>query len=118
MNQLCPFPHQYVLLLFAGAMTGAAMSDKAHADNWGSLVVVIDPALFGSRDAFLAKVDEMNLRVKMAKRLPGVDKVFLPGERGDRMEMRNKERGYLLIKNDTIIGLKEVAGADILQNFE
>lgn len=74
-----------VIELLAGAWTGAAMSDKVKAKNWGSLVIVIDPKIFGPNalTEFQQSAEIMLNRVKNAKRLPHMqnESIFLPGVR-------------------------------------
>ena len=83
--------------LLAGALTGAAMSDKHAANNWGSLIIAIDPAVLGPVDSFQESAAEMCARVKNAKRLPGreAEELFLPGERGDLLEEENLRNGFI-----------------------
>lgn len=85
--------------LLAGALTGAAMTDKLAAQNWGSLVVAIDPTMLGSLEDFRRRAEEMCARVKGARRLPGVEEILLPGERGDREEARCLAEGALLVSS-------------------
>ncbi|KAI8467050.1 MAG: Malate/L-lactate dehydrogenase, partial [Monoraphidium minutum] len=68
--------------LLAGPLVGAAVADKLEAKNWGNLVLAIDPDLLGDRDAIRARTQAVLDRVKAAPRLPGVDEILLPGERG------------------------------------
>lgn len=87
--------------LLAGALTGAAMEDKAASNNWGSLVLAIDPAIFGPQtpEEFATSAQVMCDRVKAAKPLPGEEgqQQYLPGERGDALAQRNLEAGYLSV---------------------
>jgi LDH2 family malate/lactate/ureidoglycolate dehydrogenase len=81
--------------LLAGALPGAAMSEKSAARNWGSLVLAIDPIIISPLEDFQANANEMCARVKSAKRLPGEEgkEILLPGERGDALEQDNLTRG-------------------------
>lgn len=82
--------------LLAGAFTGAAMTDKLHANNWGSFVLAIQPGVLGDEEGFLASAMEMCERVKQAKVLPGGGgPLLLPGERGDQVEADNLALGTL-----------------------
>eukprot|EP00607_Mallomonas_marina_P006884 CAMPEP_0182428558 /NCGR_PEP_ID=MMETSP1167-20130531/23111_1 /TAXON_ID=2988 /ORGANISM="Mallomonas Sp, Strain CCMP3275" /LENGTH=360 /DNA_ID=CAMNT_0024611521 /DNA_START=248 /DNA_END=1330 /DNA_ORIENTATION=+ len=99
--------------LLAGAMTGAAMSNKKEAENWGSLLIAIDPVLFGPPEMFLAKVEEMCARVKAAQKLPGVTEIMLPGEQGNKIEAANLKKGYLSINTDQLHQLLIMAGKEI-----
>jgi len=95
--------------LLAGALTGAAMEDKNNAKNWGSLVIVIDPALLGSRDDFLQRADVMCQRVKEAKLVEGFEEILLPGERGDRMEAEAIAKGQVPLSEDIYNELLKLA---------
>jgi L-2-hydroxycarboxylate dehydrogenase (NAD+) len=82
--------------LLAGALTGAAMTDKLAANNWGSLVIAIDPSMFGSVESFQESANTMCQRVKDAKKLPSfAEELYLPGERGDGMEERAIKDGRM-----------------------
>ena len=88
--------------LLAGAFTGAAMENKSAAQNWGSLVIAIDPNVMGNKEEFLASAELMCARVKNAKMLPGekATTIYLPGERGDQVEQANLEAGTIDIDED------------------
>lgn len=92
--------------LLAGALTGAAMEDKLHSKNWGSLIIVIDPELFGPKEEFVARANAMCERVKSAKKLEGVEEIVLPGERGDKLERANLEKGTVDIGEDVVNALQ------------
>lgn len=64
--------------LLAGALSGAAMSDKKASANWGSLVIVIDPGIFGDAESVRERLCEMCHRVKNAKKLQETREMFLP----------------------------------------
>lgn len=61
------------------------MEDKHNAKNWGTLVVAVDPGIFGDRAGFTARVQQLVQRVKTARREEHTDEVLLPGERGFRL---------------------------------
>ena len=81
------------------------MSNKEEAKNWGSLIIVINPATLGSPEEFESKAMEMCMRVKNAKKLPfsqgseggGGDEIFLPGERGDALEAEQLSTGMVRV---------------------
>ena len=85
--------------LLAGALTGAAMSDKHVNNNWGSLIIAIDPAILGPIEGFQERAAEMCSRVKNAKKLPGQEdsEIYLPGERGDILEEEQLKKGCIRI---------------------
>ena len=53
----------------------------------GSSVIVIDPSRFGPIEDVKARSDRFARKVKSAKKRPGVEEIFLPGERGYRAYM-------------------------------
>lgn len=83
--------------LLAGALTGASMNDKGASKNWGSLVIAIDPSLFGPIENFQLNASIMCSRVKQSKPLPGFSSIVLPGERGDEVHAKNVEKGTIAI---------------------
>ena len=67
-------------------LVGAIRDDADKKLDWGNLVFAIDPELLADDLAsFQADVSELLARVKRLKRLPGVDEILTPGERGDRL---------------------------------
>lgn len=99
--------------LLAGAMTGAHMGEgKGLARCWGSTIIAIDPAVFGSLEQFQANANLMCERVKNAKTLPDHsegDQIWLPGERGDSLEADNLASGTLDVSNEVYEALKDTA---------
>ena len=100
--------------LLAGALTGAAMSNKHDKQNWGSLIIALDPAILGLTDDFHERAMEMCNRVKNAKRLPGHEKteIYLPGERGDLLEDENLRNGYLKMSKKLYNDLLTMAASE------
>lgn len=101
----------FMVEMLAGALTGAAMeSPKGPARNWGSLVICIDPAVFGTLEEFQANAGIMVERVKNAKILPGGIEgttINLPGERGDTLEAENLAKGTLELSDEVYNALKD-----------
>lgn len=95
--------------LLAGALTGAAMEDKSNANNWGSLILVISPNIFGDEDEFLHRASEMCLRVKHAKLLDTEHEILLPGERGDALESSNVALGTVEVADDIFSMLQDLS---------
>ena len=57
----------------------------------GSMILVIDPSHFGPIEEVKARSDRFVRAVKGAKTLPGVDDIYLPGERGLEREKQGKD---------------------------
>jgi LDH2 family malate/lactate/ureidoglycolate dehydrogenase len=77
-----------VVGLLAGTLNGAAMgrdvvdfnADAFTPTNTGQAILAIDPAAFGEPGAFRAAVDRVVRDLRAAERMPGVDRIWMPGE--------------------------------------
>ena len=79
-------------------LVGAQRNDDGTKLDWGNLVFAIDPELLADDLAsFQAGVSDLLARVKRLKRLPGVDEILTPGERGDRYYARVMAAGEIEI---------------------
>jgi LDH2 family malate/lactate/ureidoglycolate dehydrogenase len=54
--------------------------DDVTPTNTGQSVLVIDLAAFGEPDVFKAAVDRLVHDLRNSERLPGVERIWLPGE--------------------------------------
>lgn len=102
--------------LLAGALVGAAVEDKHAAKNWGSLVIVIDPAALGMDSHELDdRLQALRARLKKAKPLPSsspsetTSQIVLPGQRGDEAEDEALERGWVWMEDRVVEALERVA---------
>jgi len=74
--------------LLAGTLNGAAMgsdvidfnADVATPTNTGQAIMAIDPAAFGEPEEFRASVDKLVRELRASERMPGVDRIWMPGE--------------------------------------
>lgn len=74
--------------LLAGTLQGAAMGrdvvdfnkDHATVTNTGQAILVIDLKAFGDPAAFKTSVDRLVRDLRASERLPGVDRIWVPGE--------------------------------------
>jgi len=77
--------------LLAGTLNGAAMGkavidfnkDDTSVTNTGQAIAVIDPSAFGDIDEFKARVDTLVRELRASDRMPGVDRIWLPGEQSE-----------------------------------
>jgi len=77
-----------VVGLLAGTLQGAAMgrdvvdfnADHTTPTNTGQAILVIDLAAFGGAAPFKSAVDTLVSDIHASERLPGVDRIWLPGE--------------------------------------
>jgi L-2-hydroxycarboxylate dehydrogenase (NAD+) len=93
-----------VVGLLAGTLNGAAMGkdviDFNHDDhsvtNTGQAIAVIDPAAFGDVQDFKARVDELIHDIRNSQRMPGVDRIWLPGEQSEAKRLAHQRDGIAL----------------------
>ncbi len=86
--------------LLAGTLNGAAMgsqvvdfnADDTTVTNTGHAIAVLDPAAFCDPLAFRSEVDRIVDELHAAKKLPGVDRIRVPGEgRNETLAQRERE---------------------------
>ncbi len=90
--------------LLAGTLNGAAMGkqvvDFNHDDttttNTGQAIMAIDISAFGDVDAFKARVDQLVRELRNSERMPGVERIWLPGEQSHERRAANLRDGMLL----------------------
>jgi ureidoglycolate dehydrogenase (NAD+) len=79
----------------AGVLTGAEFARSAGVTHGkeGQFFLALDPEVFMPRDEFLRRMDAQIEQAKASERLPGVDEILVPGERGQRRRQRLLESG-------------------------
>jgi LDH2 family malate/lactate/ureidoglycolate dehydrogenase len=90
--------------LIAGTLNGAAMGkdvidfnqDAKSATNTGQAIVALDPAAFGDVARFKESVDELVRDLRASRRMPGVDRIWLPGEQSHEKRERQRREGITL----------------------
>ncbi|GFR53198.1 hypothetical protein Agub_g15947 [Astrephomene gubernaculifera] len=95
--------------LLAGPLVGAAVADKLEERNWGNLVVAIDPGLLGEPGEIKRRVQVVLDRVRGAERLPGVEEILLPGERGNRKASARLAAGVMPLEVNLLSQLRTMA---------
>src|SRR3954470_9385838 len=87
--------------LLAGTLNGAAMgrdvvdfnADDTSVTNTGQAVLAIDIAAFGDPAEFRRSVDALSRDLRGSKRLPGVDRIWLPGEQSRLTRLKREVEG-------------------------
>jgi LDH2 family malate/lactate/ureidoglycolate dehydrogenase len=90
--------------LLAGTLNGAAMGsevidfnkDQATITNTGQAILVIDPDAFGDIAGFKARVDQLVRELRASERMPGVDRIWVPGEQSHARKLANERDGIAL----------------------
>ena len=90
--------------LLAGTLNGAAMGkqviDFNHDDttvtNTGQAIMAIDVSAFGDVAGFKTRVDQVVRELRASERMPGVDRIWLPGEQSHEKRQNNERDGMAL----------------------
>ena len=93
-----------VVGLIAGTLNGAWMGrdlidfnrDASSATNTGQAIVAIDPAAFGDLAQFKREVDKLVRDFRKSERMPGVDRIWMPGEQSHEKRVRQSREGIAL----------------------
>ena len=93
-----------VVGLLAGTLNGAAMgrdvidfnADAQSATNTGQAVVAIDPCAFGDIAAFKAAIDKVIRDLRNSERMPGVERILMPGEQSNEKIARQRKEGIAI----------------------
>jgi L-2-hydroxycarboxylate dehydrogenase (NAD+) len=106
-----------IIGLLAGTLGGAAMGkdviDFNHDDdsvtNTGQAIAAIDISAFGDVAAFKASVDTLVRDFRGGNRMPGVERIFVPGERSHAIRLARSRDG-IPVAPALMRGLDQVAG--------
>jgi LDH2 family malate/lactate/ureidoglycolate dehydrogenase len=99
--------------ILAGPLVGAAFCGLGDSKgNWGHLIYALDPEILGDREEFIRNASKIIARVKGTKKLPGVEEIFVPGERGSRRARQHRESGMIEIEDNLLEELRSVAGVE------
>jgi L-2-hydroxycarboxylate dehydrogenase (NAD+) len=90
-----------IIGLLAGTLGGAAMGkdviDFNHDDdsvtNTGQAICAINVAAFGDVAAFKAAVDTLARDIRGSRRMPGVERISMPGERSEEARVKRGRDG-------------------------
>jgi L-2-hydroxycarboxylate dehydrogenase (NAD+) len=93
-----------IIGLLAGTLNGAAMgkevidfnADDISVTNTGHAIVAISLAAFGDVGDFKRSVDTLARDLRNSKRLPGVNRIWLPGEQSHAKRADNLQHGVAL----------------------
>ena len=93
-----------IIGLLAGTLGGAAMGrdviDFNHDDdsvtNTGQAIAAINVAAFGDVAVFKRSVDALVRDLRNSERMPGVDRIWVPGERSQDTRLRRASHGIPL----------------------
>jgi len=90
--------------ILAGTLNGAAMGsqvidfnkDFSTTTNTGQAIAIIDPSAFGDITEFKQNVDTLVRELRGSERMPGVDRIWLPGEQSHEKRLSHEAYGIVL----------------------
>ena len=93
-----------VVGLIAGTLNGAAMgrdvidfnADAETPTNTGQAIVAIDPSAFGEVEEFKRAVDRVIRDLRSSERMPGVERIRVPGEMSHEKMVAQKRDGIAI----------------------
>jgi L-2-hydroxycarboxylate dehydrogenase (NAD+) len=105
-----------IIGLLAGTLGGAAMGrdvidfnhDDSSVTNTGQAIAAINIAAFGDVAVFKASVDRLVRDFRGSNRMPGVDRILVPGERSHETRLARTSNG-IPIAPGLMRGLDRVA---------
>jgi L-2-hydroxycarboxylate dehydrogenase (NAD+) len=90
--------------MLAGTLNGAAMGsetidfnkDHTSTTNTGQAILAIDLSAFGDVDGFKARVDRLVRELRASERMPGVDRIWMPGEQSNDKRAAGEREGIAI----------------------
>jgi len=89
--------------IIGGALVGGDFLNES--ENDGNVVIAIDPEAMIGMQKFLEETTEMTMAIKKAKKLPGVEEVMVPGERGDKIRAKIIDSGEIELEDNLLNSL-------------
>ncbi|MBN1162188.1 Ldh family oxidoreductase [Patescibacteria group bacterium] len=90
--------------VIGGALVGADFLNGS--DNDGNVIIAIDPDSLVGTKRFIEETTKMAKAMKKAKKLPGVDEIYVPGERGDKIRSEILKSGEIEVEDNLLEELK------------
>lgn len=91
-------------------LLGTTLDEGGKKTDWGNLMMVLDPELLAEREVFTRRVSDLVTRVKATRKLPGVESIVMPGERGDALLEAALQTGLIEIEDELWKALQQTAG--------
>lgn len=99
----------FIVETFTHELVGTRLDETGKKTDWGNLIMIIDPELLSDREIFKARVLALVERVKATRKLPGVEEILVPGERGNRVLRQALETGSVEIEDSLWSALQQAA---------
>jgi len=97
-----------VVQILAGAFVKADSFDN-DSTNAGNLVIAINPNIFLTQEEFKNRVSEIVSHVKAARKIEGIEEIYVPGEQGNKIKNEAIKSGEIEIEENLYNSLKAVA---------
>jgi len=94
--------------IIGGALVGADFLNGSAND--GNVIMAINPEAMVGMERFIREVEKMKTAMKKSKRLPGVDEIMIPGERGDKKRAEILKSGEIEVEDNLLAELKKFVG--------
>ncbi|NTV31365.1 hypothetical protein HGA91_05325 [candidate division WWE3 bacterium] len=98
-----------IVQIFASALVGADYFND-ESENSGNLVIAINPEIFIDSADFKHNVSDMIAKVKNARKVDGVEEIYVPGERSHIDFEQATQSGFIEIETNLLTDLKKVIG--------
>ena len=87
-------------LLLSNPRIAPDLEDRSIEDNpfLNGSVIAVNPAAFGDPDTFASEAERLGKAITALPRADGVDKIMLPGERGDAIRAERERSGIPIAK--------------------
>lgn len=89
-----------------GPEIGSMYKDMDRSQGVGHFFCLFNIAAFLDTDEFRRRIDETIDRIKSSKKRPGVEEIFVPGERSARNALVNEAQG-ISVSNETLAELEQ-----------
>lgn len=86
-------------------VNGAWVDNKTFKEEWGSLVIAIDPELLVDREEFKKNASDLVDRVKESRRKDDINPIRLPGEHARTLYMQAKNSGFVEVEDTSLAQL-------------
>jgi LDH2 family malate/lactate/ureidoglycolate dehydrogenase len=91
--------------IIGGALVGGDFLNES--DHDGNVVIAINPDALIGTERFIEETTKIANAVKESKKLPGVEEVMVPGQRGDRIRQQILDQNEIEIEENLLMSLRE-----------
>jgi len=74
----------------------------------GFTFILLDPSKFGDLNEFKANISDLIKQIKSSRKAEGVEEIFVPGERSERIKQENLKKGFIEIENKIVDDIKKL----------